>query len=280
MMETVQFYNGREMPKVGLGTYRVENSDQCNYAVKHAIENGYRSIDTAKIYGNEEMVGQGIKEGLASTGLQRDDLFITSKLWLEDYGRNNVAQAYETTIHKLGLDYLDLYLMHWPGTNEAVMIDTWQGMEDLYKDNKVKNIGVSNFTPENFEALLAQVSIKPVINQVEFHPYLIQKDLRKYLEAQSIVMESWSPLMNAKILEDETINEVANEIGKSPAQVIIRWNVQHGVVVSPKSVTPHRIEENLNVFDFELSDAQMEKIDSLNKDERMGPHPAEYNGHK
>lgn len=274
MMETVQFYNGREMPKVGLGTYRVENSDQCNYAVKHAIENGYRSIDTAKIYGNEEMVGQGIKEGLASTGLQRDDLFITSKLWLEDYGRNNVAQAYETTIHKLGLDYLDLYLMHWPGTNEAVMIDTWQGMEDLYKDNKVKNIGVSNFTPENFEALLAQVSIKPVINQVEFHPYLIQKDLRKYLEAQSIVMESWSPLMNAKILEDETINEVANEIGKSPAQVIIRWNVQHGVVVIPKSVTPHRIEENLNVFDFELSDAQMEKIDSLNKDERMGPHPA------
>lgn len=280
MMETVQFYNGREMPKVGLGTYRVENSDQCNYAVKHAIENGYRSIDTAKIYGNEEMVGQGIKEGLASTGLKRDDLFITSKLWLEDYGRNNVAQAYETTIHKLGLDYLDLYLMHWPGTNEAVMIDTWQGMEDLYKDNKVKNIGVSNFTPENFEALLAQVSIKPVINQVEFHPYLIQKDLHKYLEAQSIVMESWSPLMNAKILEDETINEVANEIGKSPAQVIIRWNVQHGVVVIPKSVTPHRIEENLNVFDFELSDAQMEKIDSLNKDERMGPHPAEYNGHK
>ncbi|MEJ7356044.1 aldo/keto reductase, partial [Staphylococcus haemolyticus] len=120
-METVQFYNGREMPKVGLGTYRVENSDQCKDAVKHAIENGYRSIDTAKIYGNEEMVGQGIKEGLASTGLKRDDLFITSKLCLEDYGRNNVAQAYETTIHKLGLDYLDLYLMHWPGTNEAVM---------------------------------------------------------------------------------------------------------------------------------------------------------------
>ena len=225
------------------------------------------------------MVGQGIKEGLESTGLNREDLFITSKLWLEDYGRANVDQAYNHSIQRLGLDYLDLYLMHWPGTNEAVMIDTWQGMEDLYKESKVKNIGVSNFTPENFEALLAQVSIKPVINQVEFHPYLIQKELRQYLEAQSIVMESWSPLMNAQILEDETINDIANEIGKSPAQVIIRWNVQHGVVVIPKSVTPSRIEENLNVFDFELSDAQMERIDQLNKDERMGPHPAHYNGH-
>ena len=163
------------MPKVGLGTYRVENSDECKDAVKHAIESGYRSIDTARIYGNEEMVGQGINEGLESTGLNREDLFITSKLWLEDYGRANVDQAYNHSIQRLGLDYLDLYLMHWPGTNEAVMIDTWQGMEDLYKESKVKNIGVSNFTPENFEALLAQVSIKPVINQVEFHPYLIQK---------------------------------------------------------------------------------------------------------
>ena len=278
-METIQFYNGREMPKVGLGTYRVENSDECKDAVKHAIESGYRSIDTARIYGNEEMVGQGINEGLESTGLNREDLFITSKLWLEDYGRANVDQAYNHSIQRLGLDYLDLYLMHWPGTNEAVMIDTWQGMEDLYKESKVKNIGVSNFTPENFEALLAQVSIKPVINQVEFHPYLIQNELRQYLEAQSIVMESWSPLMNAQILEDETINDIANEIGKSPAQVIIRWNVQHGVVVIPKSVTPSRIEENLNVFDFELSDAHMERIDQLNKDERMGPHPADYNGH-
>ena len=277
-METIQFYNGREMPKVGLGTYRVENSDECKDAVKHAIESGYRSIDTARIYGNEEMVGQGINEGLESTGLNREDLFITSNCGLKIMVVN-VDQAYNHSIQRLGLDYLDLYLMHWPGTNEAVMIDTWQGMEDLYKESKVKNIGVSNFTPENFEALLAQVSIKPVINQVEFHPYLIQKELRQYLEAQSIVMESWSPLMNAQILEDETINDIANEIGKSPAQVIIRWNVQHGVVVIPKSVTPSRIEENLNVFDFELSDAHMERIDQLNKDERMGPHPADYNGH-
>lgn len=277
-METVQFYNGRTMPKIGLGTYRVKDSDECRESVKYAIEQGYRSIDTAMIYGNEETVGQGIKEGLESTGLSREDLFITSKLWLTDFGRQNVEDAYRQSVAKLGLDYLDLYLMHWPGTNEAVMIDTWRGMEDLYKQNQVKNISVSNFTPEHFEALLAQVSIKPVINQVEFHPYLTQNKLRKYLEAQNIIMESWSPLMNSQILHDEVINEVANEVGKTPAQVVIRWNIQHDVVVIPKSVTPHRIEENLDVWNFELSDNQMERIDQLNQDKRIGPNPLEFDG--
>ena len=277
-METVQFYNGRTMPKIGLGTYRVKDSDECRESVKHAIEQGYRSIDTAMIYGNEETVGQGIKEGLKSTGLSREDLFITSKLWLTDFGRQNVEEAYRQSVEKLGLDYLDLYLMHWPGTNEAVMIDSWRGMEDLYKQNQVKNIGVSNFTPEHFEALLAQVSIKPVINQVEFHPYLTQNKLRKYLEAQNIIMESWSPLMNSQILHDDVINEVANEVGKTPAQVAIRWNIQHDVVVIPKSVTPHRIEENLDVWNFELSDNQMERIDQLNQDKRIGPNPLEFDG--
>ncbi|MCG2361064.1 aldo/keto reductase [Staphylococcus epidermidis] len=277
-METVQFYNGRTMPKIGLGTYRVKDSDECRESVKYAIEQGYRSIDTAMIYGNEETVGQGIKEGLESTGLSREDLFITSKLWLTDFGRQNVEDAYRQSVEKLGLDYLDLYLMHWPGTNEAVMIDTWRGMEDLYKQNQVKNIGVSNFTPEHFEALLAQVSIKPVINQVEFHPYLTQNKLRKYLEAQNIIMESWSPLMNSQILHDEVINEVANEVGKTPAQVVIRWNIQHDVVVIPKSVTPHRIEENLDIWNFELSDNQMERIDQLNQDKRIGPNPLEFDG--
>ena len=277
-METVQFYNGRTMPKIGLGTYRVKDSDECRESVKHAIEQGYRSIDTAMIYGNEETVGQGIKEGLKSTGLSREDLFITSKLWLTDFGRQNVEEAYRQSVAKLGLDYLDLYLMHWPGTNEAVMIDSWRGMEDLYKQNQVKNIGVSNFTPEHFEALLAQVSIKPVINQVEFHPYLTQNKLRKYLEAQNIIMESWSPLMNSQILHDDVINEVANEVGKTPAQVVIRWNIQHDVVVIPKSVTPHRIEENLDVWNFELSDNQMERIDQLNQDKRIGPNPLEFDG--
>ncbi|RIN29155.1 aldo/keto reductase, partial [Staphylococcus succinus] len=201
------------------------------------------------------------------------------KLWLADYGRNNVATAYETSLKKLGLDYLDLYLMHWPGTDEALMIDTWQGMEDLYKEDKVKNIGVSNFNVEHFEALLAQVSIKPVINQVEFHPYLLQASLRRYLEVQNIHAESWSPLMNAQILDDETVKAVASETGKSPAQVIIRWNIEHGVVVIPKSVTPSRIEENLDVFNFSLTTEQVEQLDHLNEDRRIGPDPIGYNGH-
>lgn len=277
-MDYIEFYNGNQMPMLGLGTFRVENDDTCKEAVKHAIESGYRSIDTAKVYGNEEQVGQGIKEGLESTGLNREDIFVTSKLFFEDFGRKNVAQAYETSIQKLGLDYLDLYLVHWPGTNEAIMIDTWKGMEDLYKDNKVKNIGVSNFNPDHFEALLAQVSINPVINQVEFHPYFTQEKLRKYLEAQNIYMESWSPFMNAQILNDETLNEIGKEVNKSAAQVIIKWNMQHNVVVIPKSVTSSRIEENIDVFDFELSAEQMKRIDDLNKDQRIGPDPDTFEG--
>ena len=277
-MDYIEFYNGNQMPMLGLGTFRVENDDTCKEAVKHAIESGYRSIDTAKVYGNEEQVGQGIKEGLESTGLNREDIFVTSKLFFEDFGRENVAQAYETSIQKLGLDYLDLYLVHWPGTNEAIMIDTWKGMEDLYKDNKVKNIGVSNFNPDHFEALLAQVSIKPVINQVEFHPYFTQEKLRKYLEAQNIYMESWSPFMNAQILNDETLNEIGKEVNKTAAQVIIKWNMQHNVVVIPKSVTSSRIEENIDVFDFELSADQMKRIDDLNKDQRIGPDPDTFEG--
>lgn len=277
-MDKIKFYNGHEMPRVGLGTFRVENNDDCTKAVKHAIENGYRSIDTAKVYSNEEKVGQGIKEGLETTGLKREDLFITSKLWLEDFGRTNVEDAYEGSLKRLGLDYLDLYLMHWPGTNEALMIDTWQGLEDLYKQDRVKNIGVSNFNVDHFEALLAQVSIKPVINQVEFHPYLTQSSLRQYMEVQNIVMESWSPLMNAQILDDDTVNAIAKEIDQSPAQVIIRWNYQHDVVVIPKSVTPHRIDENLDILNFKLNEDQMNRLDQLNEDRRIGPDPAEFNG--
>lgn len=277
-MNTFTLYNGQMMPQLGLGTYRIDNNDELAQRVSFAIEHGYRSIDTAARYGNEEKVGEGIKKGIQAAGIQRSDLFITSKLWLDDYGRMNVEEAYQRTLDKLDLDYLDLYLMHWPGSNEEEMIDTWKGMEDLLKQNKVKNIGVSNFQPHHLESLLSHASIKPVINQIEFHPYLTQNELRKYLEAQNIIMESWSPLMNSQILHDEVINEVANEVGKTPAQVVIRWNIQHDVVVIPKSVTPHRIEENLDVWNFELSDNQMERIDQLNQDKRIGPNPLEFNG--
>ncbi|PTL18160.1 aldo/keto reductase [Staphylococcus gallinarum] len=277
-MQHIEFYNGNTMPQLGLGVFRVENDDTAKDAVKHAIVNGYRSIDTALIYGNEEHVGLGIKEGIAEAGITREDLFITSKLWLTDYGQDNVAAGYQKSLDSLGLDYLDLYLIHWPGTDEAVMIDTWKGMETLYEAGKVKNIGVSNFTEDNLETLKAHTSIKPVINQVEFHPYLTQRNLRNYLASENIQAESWSPLMNAEILTDETVNDIAQELGKSPAQVVIRWNIDHGVVTIPKSITPHRIDENLNVFDFSLSTEQIERIDALNQDRRIGPNPVEFNG--
>lgn len=277
-MQNITFNNGNTMPQLGLGVFRVENDDTAKNAVKHAIINGYRSIDAALVYANEEMVGQGIQEGIAAAGIQREDLFITSKLWLNHYGKDNVKDGYETSLSNLGLDYLDLYLIHWPGTNESLMLETWEGMEVLYNEGKVKNIGVSNFTIEQLELLEAKTTIKPVINQVEFHPYFTQEPLRNYLASASIQMESWSPLMNAEILTDETINAIADETGKSPAQIVIRWNIEHGVVTIPKSVTPHRIEENINVFDFSLTEAQINRIDALNQDKRIGPNPVEFNG--
>lgn len=277
-MQYTTFNNGHTMPQLGLGVFRVENNDTAKDAVKHAIVSGYRSIDAAFVYGNEEMVGQGIQEGILEAGIQREDLFITSKLWLDHYGKDNVQVGYETSLKLLGLDYLDLYLIHWPGTDQSLMIETWEGMEALYNDGKVKNIGVSNFDIEHLETLKAHTSIKPVIDQVEFHPYLIQQSLRDYLASESIQMESWSPLMNAEILTDATIVAISDEIGKSPAQVVIRWNIEHGVVTIPKSVTPHRIEENINIFDFSLTQAQIARIDALNQDRRIGPNPLEFNG--
>lgn len=277
-MQYIDFHNGNTMPQLGLGVFRVENDDTAKYAVKHAIINGYRSIDAALVYRNEEMVGRGIQEGMAAADIQREDLFITSKLWFDSFGKDNVEQGYQTSIDNLGLDYLDLYLIHWPGKDESVMIETWKGMEALYESGKVKNIGVSNFNIEHLEVLKSQTSIKPVINQVEFHPYFTQQELRTYLDTESIYMESWSPLMNAEILTDETINAIAEEIGKSPAQVVIRWNIEHGVVTIPKSITPHRIEENINIFDFSLTANQMERIDALNENKRIGPNPLELNG--
>lgn len=277
-MQYKTFNNNHSMPQLGLGVFRVENNDTAKDAVKHAIIKGYRSIDAALIYENEEMVGRGIQEGMEAAGIQRSDLFITSKLWLTHYGKEQVNVGYETSLNNLGLDYLDLYLMHWPGTDNALMIDTWHGMETLYNEGKVKNIGVSNFEIKHLESLKAHASIKPVINQVEFHPYLTQQSLRDYLTTEGIQMESWSPLMNAEILTDNTIQTIADEIGKTPAQVVIRWNIEHGVVTIPKSVTPHRIEENSNVFNFSLTSDQIARIDALNEDKRIGPDPLTFNG--
>lgn len=274
----VEFYNGNAIPALGLGTFRVENNDECREAVKHAIISGYRHIDTAQTYNNEEKVGQGIKEGIAEAGIDRSELFITTKLWMSDYGRENVQKAYEASLERLGLDYVDLYLIHWPGQDMSLIIETWKAMENLYNEGKIKNIGVSNFNVHHLEKLLSETSIKPVINQIECHPYLTQQELRTYLAAQKIVAQSWSPLMNGQILEDDIVKEIANDIGKTPAQVIIRWNIDEDIVVIPKSVTKSRIEENLQVFDFKLTENQLNKLNALNKDQRIGPDPETFTG--
>ncbi|MBO3061578.1 MULTISPECIES: aldo/keto reductase [Mammaliicoccus] len=277
-MNYTKFHNGNSMPSVGLGVFRVENNDVAKDAVKHAIQSGYRSIDAAFIYGNEVKVGEGIAEGIKAANITREDLFITSKIWIDDYGKDNVQKAYEKSLNLLGLDYLDLYLMHWPGTDLDLLLNTWEGMENLYNQQLVKNIGVSNFNIDHLEILINQANVKPVLNQVEFHPYLTQTELRNYLSKHEIKMESWSPLMNAEILQDETVNRIAKEINKSPAQVIIRWNIDHDVITIPKSVTPSRIEENFEVFNFSLNDDQIKRLDALNQNKRIGPNPAEFNG--
>ncbi len=257
------------MPWFGLGVYKVENGSEATESVKAAIKNGYRSIDTAAIYKNEEGVGLGIKE----SGVAREELFITSKVWNEDQGYETTLAAFEKSLERLQLDYLDLYLIHWPGKDKYK--DTWRALEKLYKDGKIRAIGVSNFQVHHLEELLKDAEIKPMINQVEFHPRLTQKELRDYCKKQGIQLEAWSPLMQGQLLDNEVLAQIAEKHNKSVAQVILRWDLQHEVVTIPKSIKEHRIIENADIFDFELSQEDMDKIDALNKDERVGPNPDE-----
>ncbi|QAT37788.1 aldo/keto reductase [Bacillus subtilis] len=269
LKDTVKLHNGVEMPWFGLGVFKVENGNEATESVKAAIKNGYRSIDTAAIYKNEEGVGIGIKE----SGVAREELFITSKVWNEDQGYETTLAAFEKSLERLQLDYLDLYLIHWPGKDKYK--DTWRALETLYKDGKIRAIGVSNFQVHHLEELLKDAEIKPMVNQVEFHPRLTQKELRDYCKAQGIQLEAWSPLMQGQLLDNEVLTQIAEKHNKSVAQVILRWDLQHEVVTIPKSIKEHRIIENADIFDFELSQEDMDKIDALNKDERVGPNPDE-----
>ncbi|MCB7161596.1 glyoxal/methylglyoxal reductase [Bacillus sp. PS93] len=269
LKDTVKLHNGVEMPWFGLGVFKVENGNEATESVKAAIKNGYRSIDTAAIYKNEEGVGIGIKE----SGVAREELFITSKVWNEDQGYDTTLAAFEKSLERLQLDYLDLYLIHWPGKDKYK--DTWRALEKLYKDGKIRAIGVSNFQVHHLEELLKDAEIKPMVNQVEFHPRLTQKELRDYCKAQGIQLEAWSPLMQGQLLDNEVLTQIAEKHNKSVAQVILRWDLQHEVVTIPKSIKEHRIIENADIFDFELSQEDMDKIDALNKDERVGPNPDE-----
>lgn len=269
--ETVTLNNGEKMPWLGLGVFRVEEGNTLVEAVKTAIKQGYRSIDTAAIYANEAGVGQGIKEALEETGLRREDLFITSKVWNADLSYEDTLQAYETSLEKLGLEYLDLYLIHWPV--EGKYTGAWKALEELYKQGRVKSIGVSNFQIHHLEELMKTATVKPVINQVEFHPRLTQKELLAYCKEHDIQLEAWSPLMNGELLEEELLKDLADKYGKTSAQIVLRWDLQHGVITIPKSTNELRIAENVDIFDFDLSMEDMAQIDQLNQNRRIGPDP-------
>lgn len=267
--ETITLHNGVKMPQLGFGVFKVKNGNETVESVKKAVEVGYRAIDTAAIYENEEGVGQAIRE----CGVPREELFITSKVWNTEQGYETTLKAFEDSLNRLGLEYLDLYLIHWPGKDKY--LETWRALEKLYKDGKVKSIGVSNFHVHHLENLLANSEVKPVVNQIELHPLLTQVEIRDYCAKHEIKVESWSPLGRGNLLEEPTINHIAKKHGKSPAQVLIRWHLQHDLVVIPKSVTPSRIKENAQVFDFSLSLNEMNQIDALNKNERFGSNPDE-----
>jgi methylglyoxal/glyoxal reductase len=274
LQDTTTLNNGVKMPWFGLGVFKVEEGPELINAVKSAIKHGYRSIDTAAIYENEEGVGQGIREAIEETGISREDLFVTSKVWNADLGYESTIAAYETSLAKLGLDYLDLYLIHWPV--EGKYKEAWRALETLYKEGRVKAIGVSNFQIHHLEDLMKDAGIKPVINQVEYHPRLTQKELQAFCQKHDIQLEAWSPLMQGQLLENDVLQEIAHKYGKSVAQVILRWDLQNGVVTIPKSTKEHRIIENSSVFDFELTQEDMERIDGLNENLRVGPDPDNF----
>ena len=268
--ETVKLHNGVEIPQLGYGVFKVENGNQTVDSVKKALDVGYRLIDTATVYQNEEGVGQAIRE----CGIPREEIFVTTKVWNTDQGYESTLAAFETSLKKLGLDYVDLYLIHWPGVDKY--LDTWRAFETLHKAGKVRAIGVSNFLVPHLEKLLKSAEIKPVVNQIEVHPYLTQEELRRYCQQHDIMIEAYSPLGRGNVVEDPSISTIAKKHGKSAAQVILRWHLQHGNVVIPKSIKPSRIEENANLFDFELNPAEMNEIDQLNKNERYGSHPDDW----
>ena len=267
-------HNGVEMPWFGIGVFKVEEGAELVNAVKTALVHGYRSVDTAAIYGNEEGVGEGIRQGLQEAGLKREDIFVTSKVWNADLGYEETLKAFDTSLEKLGLDYLDLYLIHWPV--EGKYIDAWRALETLYRDGRIKAIGVSNFQIHHLKHLMKETETKPMINQVEYHPRLTQKELLAFCTEQGIQLEAWSPLMQGQLLDHPVLQEIAKKYGKSAAQVILRWDLQNGVITIPKSTKKHRIEENANVFDFELSADDMKRIDDLNENLRVGPDPDNF----
>lgn len=265
--------NDLRIPQLGYGVWKVPD-ENATTSVEQALKAGYRLIDTAKVYGNERGVGQAI----ADSDLPREDLFITTKVWNADQGYENTLKAFDESLERLGLDYVDLYLIHWPTPKFDMYVETYKALEKLYQDGRTKAIGVCNFDIEHLQRILDECDVIPTVNQVECHPYLQQKELKQFCDEHGILLEAYSPLMNGtKVMDNDVIQEIANQYGKTPAQIILRWHLQSDVVVIPKTVTPSRMTENINVFDFELQKADMDKIASLDRNERNNKVPSEMN---
>jgi len=265
-MKKLILNDGQKLPTVGFGTYKSEGQEGIE-AVSTAISSGYSLIDTAAVYGNEETVGKGIK----ASGASRKDIFVTTKLWRENLGYESTKKEFEKSLNRLDLEYIDLYLIHWPANAknydnwQKTNADTWRAMEELQAEGKIKSIGVSNFFQEHLEALFETAKVIPAVNQIEFHPGYWQQEIVSYCKKQNITLEAWSPLARGKVFENEVLKEIAKAHNKSVSQVCLRWIIEHEVIAIPKSTNPERIQENIELFDFELTSAEMEKIDHLPK---------------
>lgn len=264
---SVKLSNGTEMPYLGLGVFDMSDDDEVINTVKCALDVGYRHIDTASFYNNEKGVGEALRQ----SHVDRSDIFVTSKVWNSEQGYDNTLRAFDKSIQRLGFDYLNLYLVHWPVKEKYKK--TWKALEEICKQGRVKAIGVSNFLKHHLEDLMQSAEILPMVNQVEFHPYLVQNELLNYCKENDIQFEAYSPLMQGRILSDDLINKLAVKYCKTPAQIVLRWDIQKGVVTIPKSVKKERIISNSKIFDFEISQDDIKLIDGLNRSERIGGNP-------
>ncbi len=265
-----ELHNGVQMPYFGLGVYLSKDGNEVISAVREALNHGYRHIDTASVYENEEGVGQGIRE----SNVAREDMFLVSKVWNTDQGYDATLKAFDASLDRLGTDYLDLYLVHWP--KGEISKETWKALEKLYKEKRVRAIGVSNFLQHHLEDLLTSVEIVPMVNQMEFHPYLVQQDLIDFCNSKGIQYEAWSPLMQGNIFDLDIMKDLASKYNKTIAQIVLRWDLQKGVVTIPKSSKKERIIANSDLFDFELSEDDVQLLDGLDRGKRFGPDPDNF----